>query len=136
MAIDEEERTNDVSLSPAAKEGDKVVGVDMHLVDGSPAPFPFEGKLDGELSEDVLFDDKPAATIDSTVKNQRPHVPPPTKKFDKPPHNKGVVIEGNARVLVNDKPVARSGHLVKTCNDPQDLPTAKIIAEGTVEVGE
>lgn len=137
MAIEEEEeRTNDVSMSPAAKEGDRVVGVDVHLVDGAPTPFPFEGELDGALSEDVLFDDKPAATIDTTTKNQRTHVVPAPKKFDRPPQNKGVVIEGAPTVLVNDKPVARSGHKVKTCNDPVDLPTAKIIAEGTVEVGE
>lgn len=133
---DEDEKTNDISLAPAAKEGDRVVGVDIHLVDGAPTPFPFEGKLDGALAESVYFDDKPAATIDTTTKNQRVHVPPPTKKFDRPPENKGVVIEGAANVLVEDRPVARSGHKVKTCNDPVDLPTAKIVAEGTVEVGE
>jgi uncharacterized Zn-binding protein involved in type VI secretion len=125
----------DASMSPAAKEGDRVIGVDVHLVDGAPAPFPFEGRLDGELSPDVFFDDKAAATIDSTVKNDRTHVPPPTKKFDRPPANRGVVVQGAERVLVNDRPLARHGHRVKTCNDPVDLPTCEIVAEGTVLVG-
>ncbi len=130
----DDEVTNDVSLAPAAKEGDRVVGVDVHLVDGAPTPFPFEGKLDGKLAESVYFDDKPAATIDTTTTNDRKHVPPPSKKFDKPPKNEGVVIEGSERVLVEDRPVARSGDKVKTCNDPVDAPTAAIVADGTVDV--
>ena len=134
MPTNDDEVTNDVSLAPAAKEGDRVVGIDVHLVDGAPTPFPFEGKLDGALAESVYFDDKPAATIDTTTKNGRTHVPPPSKKFDKPPKNEGVVIEGAERVLVENRPVARSGDLVKTCNDPVDAPTAKIIADGTVDV--
>ena len=101
---------------PAAKEGDRVIGVDMHLVEGKPMPFPFEGKLDEALSPDVLFEDKPAATVDTVAHNERTHVPPPSKAFDKPPKNEGVVIEGSATVFVNDRPVARNGHKVETCD--------------------
>ncbi len=136
MHPDDDEQTSDISMKPAAKEGDRVIGVDVHLVDGALTPFPFEGQLDDNLSESVYFDDRPAATVDTTTKNQKVHVPPPSKKFDKPPKNEGVVIEGAHRVLVNDKPVARGGHKVKTCSDPEDLPTSQIVAVGTVYIGD
>jgi len=124
-------------MKPAAKKGDQVLGSDTHLVQGVPTPVPFKGKLDSELSPDVEFDDQAAATHDSVAKNDPPHVPPPGKTFDKPPKNSGTVVIPSRTVFVNDKHAARAGDVVKTCSDPEDLPTAVIIvADGTVLIGE
>jgi len=69
---------------PAAKQGDRVVAVDTHIVmvPGPPAPpvptplpHPFAGMLSGGLSTDVKISGKPAATVSSTADNAPPHVP-------------------------------------------------------------
>ncbi|MEO1644337.1 MAG: PAAR domain-containing protein, partial [Chloroflexota bacterium] len=61
---------------PAAKQNDKVVGVDIHIVMvpappappiPTPLPHPFNGKLDGGLSSNVKITGKPAAILISTV---------------------------------------------------------------------
>jgi uncharacterized Zn-binding protein involved in type VI secretion len=120
-------------MKPAAKKGDTVVGSDTHLVKGVPTPMPFKGKLDSELSPDVEFEDQAAATEDSVAKNDAPHAPAP----DKAPKNTGVVVIPSRTVFVNDKHAARSGDVVKTCNDPVDLPTSVIvIPDGTVIIGD
>ncbi|HTJ81940.1 MAG TPA: PAAR domain-containing protein [Polyangiaceae bacterium] len=124
-------------MKPAAKKGDKVIGVDTHLVQGVPTPLPFKGELSSELSPDVELEDQAAATHDSVAKNDPPHVPPPGKSFDKPPKNSGTVMIPSRSVFINDKHAARAGDLVKTCNDPADAPTAAIvIGDGTVWIGE
>ena len=129
---------------PAAKQGDKVVAVDTHIVmvpagpaaRPTPLPHPFGGMLDGGLSSDVKIMGKPAATVGSTADNSPPHIPtPPGTSFQKPPANKGTVMIGSATVKINGKAAARHGDTVKTCNDPSDLPVGKIIAVGTVMIG-
>lgn len=124
------------TLKPAAREGDRVIGVDVHLVQGAPTPMPFKGKLDGELSPDVSYDDRPAAMDGSTVTNETPHVPPPSKTFDVPPKNKGVVFVPSRTVMINDRPAARGSDLVKSCSDPQDQPTSVIISDASVMIGD
>src|SRR5262245_49788985 len=130
---------------PAAKQGDKVVAVDTHIVmvpapPGPPVPTPlphvFNGMLTGGLSSDVTIMGKPAATVDSTADNAPPHTPtPPGASFQKPPANKGTVMVGSPTVKINGKAAARANDVVKTCNDPADLPVGKIIAVGTVLIG-
>jgi uncharacterized Zn-binding protein involved in type VI secretion len=129
---------------PAAKQGDKVVGVDIHIVMvpaapspvPTPLPHPFNGMLTGGLSSDVKIMGKPAATVDSTADNTPPHTPtPPGTAFQKPPANKGTVMMGSQTVKINGKKAARATDPVKTCNDPSDLPIGKIVAVGTVFIG-
>ena len=57
---------------PAAKQGDRVVAVDTHIVMvpappappvPTPLPQPFVGILDGSLSSDVTIMGQPAATV-------------------------------------------------------------------------
>jgi uncharacterized Zn-binding protein involved in type VI secretion len=130
---------------PAAKQGDKVMAVDTHIVmvpapPGPPVPTPlphvFSGMLTGGLSNDVKIMGKPAATVDSTADNSPPHTPtPPGTTFQKPPANKGTVMMGSETVKINGKKAARLNDIVKTCNDPSDLPVGKIIAVGTVFIG-
>ena len=127
---------------PAAKQGDTIVGTDTHILmvpapGGpvlTPTPMPFNGILDGALSADVLVEDKPAATKDSTASNTPAHVPA-AGPFQTPPSNRGTIQMGSDLVFINDKPAARNGDPALTCNDPADAPNGTIVAAGTVLVG-
>jgi uncharacterized Zn-binding protein involved in type VI secretion len=125
-----------VMPQPAAKQKDKIVATDTHLVEGTPAEVRFEGKLDGKLSKDVLVELEFAAMVDSTATNDPAHAPPPGKAFDKPPTNRGVIVEGSKTVLINNRFAARHGDPATTCNDPEDKKVGKVVAESTVIVGE
>jgi uncharacterized Zn-binding protein involved in type VI secretion len=127
---------------PAAKEGDSVVGIDIHIVvmpspsPPAPLPHPFSGLLSGELSEDVTIMGMAAATVGSTADNDPPHIPTsPGTAFTSPPANSGSVDQGSTTVTINGKAAARAGDPVRTCNDPEDEPTGAIVAVGTVTVG-
>ena len=78
---------------PAAKEDDKILATDIHLVNGSPMPLPFTGTIDGNLSATVIVQHKSAAFVGSSATNLPAHLPPPGKTFDKPPTNKGLSSE-------------------------------------------
>lgn len=127
---------------PAAKENDQVVATDIHIVMipspggpiPTPLPHPFVGKLNGELSEDVLIEGKAAAVKGSKATNTPSHVPQ-GGPFQSPPANEGTVFMGSATVFINGKPAARHGDTVMTCNDPADLPAGSIIAVSTVFIG-
>src|SRR5262245_36244664 len=130
---------------PAAKQGDQVVATDIHIVlvpappgppVPTPLPHPFSGILQQSLSTNVNIMSMPAATVQSVAINTPPHIPtPPGTSFTKPPTNRGTVIKGSATVLINNKPAARSGDTVLTCNDPVDAPLGTIVAVGTVLIG-
>jgi uncharacterized Zn-binding protein involved in type VI secretion len=125
---------------PAAKQGDHVVAIDMHLIQPPgpvaplPVPHPFDGILDGGLSTDVNIESRPAATVGSTATNTPPHVPI-GGSFVNPPSNRGEVIRGSATVLINGQPAARAGDTARTCNDPVDLPVGAVVAVSTVLIG-
>ena len=116
---------------PAAKEQDKIVAIDTHIVQGTPTPLAFSGVLDGKLSSNVLVEHRWAAMVDSTATNAPIHSPPP----DKPPSNQGVVVNGSGTVLINHRAAARNGDAAMTCNDPADLPAGHVVATSTVIVG-
>lgn len=129
---------------PAAKQGDKVVATDTHIVmvptpagpTPTPLPHPFTGVIGGGLSADVNIMGMPAATVGSTADNVPPHVPtPPGTGFQKPPTNKATIQVGSPTVLINGKMAARSGDPALTCNDPADLPAGTVVAVGTVLIG-
>jgi uncharacterized Zn-binding protein involved in type VI secretion len=120
---------------PAAKQDDKIVAIDIHLVSGSPMPLPFAGTLDGSFAATVIVQHKLAAVVGSSATNSPAHLPPPGQTFDKPPSNQGVVIAGSATVLFNDRAAARDGDPAMTCNDPADLPAGTVVASSTVIVG-
>jgi uncharacterized Zn-binding protein involved in type VI secretion len=130
---------------PAAKQGDWIMGSDMHVVmvpAGSSLvplrlPHAFSGKLDAGLSEDVLIMKKPAATVESTATNTPPHVPTsPGTSFQKPPENKGTVRRGSKTVFINGKAAARHGDAAETCNDPVNRLAGRVtIPTGTVIIG-
>ncbi len=127
---------------PAAKQGDRVMATDTHIIlvpvgSGTvptPIPHPFAGVIDGGLSSDVKIMGKPAATVDSTATNTPSHVPQ-GGQFQKSPSNKGTIKMGSATVKINGKMAARNGDTAMTCNDPSDLPAGKVVAAGTVFIG-
>ena len=130
---------------PAAKHGDQIVAVDMHIVMvpappappvPTPMPHPFAGIIGGGLSSDVKIMGLPAATVDSTADNTPPHIPtPPGTSFQKGPSNKATIKVGSPTVKINGKMAARNGDMAETCNDPADLPAGTVIAVGTVFIG-
>lgn len=130
---------------PAAKQGDKILATDTHIVmvpapSGSPVPtplpHPFVGILNGGLSSDVKIMGMPAATVDSTADNSPAHIAtPPGTAFQSPPSNKATIKIGSPTVKINGKMAARNGDTAMTCNDPADLPAGQVIAVGTVSIG-
>jgi uncharacterized Zn-binding protein involved in type VI secretion len=125
---------------PAAVMGDKVTGVDVHIVMvpspggpvPTPLPHPFNGTITTGCSNDVLIGGKPAAVVGATANAQPPHLPtPPGTAFQIPPTNQGTIMPpGSPMVLINNKPAARVGDQVQTCNDPAPAPTSAIVGPG------
>lgn len=130
---------------PAAKMGDKVVGVDIHIVMipappappvPTPLPHPFNGTIASGCSTNVMIEGKAAATVGSVANNTPPHIPQ-GGPFQAPPTNQGNIIVGSATVMINNKPAARMGDTAMTCNDPAPLPNGKVVVAGkpTVLIG-
>lgn len=131
---------------PAAKQGDRIVAVDVHIVMVPPPapgpliplplPHPFNGIINGALSPNVNIMGMPAAFAGSTADNTPPHVPtPPGIAFQKPPSNKATILLGSPTVRINGQMAARMGEVATTCNDPADLPVGSVVASGTVFIG-
>lgn len=127
---------------PAAKQGDKIMATDTHIIlipvgtgtVPTPLPHPFVGIINGSLSQDVKIMGMPAATVDSTASNTPPHIPQ-GGPFQNPPSNKATIKMGSTTVKINGKMAARNGDTAMTCNDPSDLPSGTVIAIGTVLIG-
>ena len=129
---------------PAAKQGDQIVAVDIHIVlvpsaSGTvptPLPHPFSGIINGGLSTNVNIMSLPAATAGSTAANTPSHIPtPPGVSFQKPASNQATIQVGSATVRINGKMAARSGDTAITCNDPADLPAGTVVSTATVLIG-
>ncbi len=125
---------------PAAKQGDKAIGIDTHVVMvpappgppvPTPLPHPFSGPLDAGLSTNVKIQGLPAAIVGSTAHCIPPHVPTlPGVSFQQPPPNKGDVTSGSTTVKINGKGAARNGDPVASCGG-----SSKIVAVSTVSIG-
>jgi uncharacterized Zn-binding protein involved in type VI secretion len=126
--------------SPAAKQGDKVIATDTHLVVQPntvvvPQPFPFLGKIDDHLSPNVRIEGKPAATVKSTATNQQRHFVPPNQHFQKQPNNQSEITSGSGKVRINNKAAARHGDRAKTCDDVNPAPHGVVSAVSRVRIG-
>ena len=128
---------------PAAKQGDKIVATDTHIIMipappgppvPTPLPHPFMGILSQGLSTNVNIQGMPAATVNSIAMNTPPHIPQ-GGPFQKPPTNQGKIIMGSTTVFINNKPAARTGDTAMTCNDPVDALVGKVVAVSTVLIG-
>ena len=129
---------------PAAKQGDQITAIDMHIVMvpspggpvPTPLPHPFAGMIDGNLSPTVKIMGMPAATVGSTATNMPPHIPtPPGTMFQIPPTNRATIMRGSSTVFIGGQPAARAGDMAQTCADPVPNSAAQIIAVGTVLIG-
>ncbi len=133
----------------AAKLGDSIVNeADIHIVlvpspggaEPTPQPFPFDGKISMETSDDVRVNGRPAATVGSMANNVPPHIPS-SGAFEIPPTNLGRVMMGSASVRINGQGAARMGDLCETCHDippagPQaPSPTVVVMGMSTVNIG-
>ncbi len=125
---------------PAAKQGDRIIGFDVHLIQppgpSSPLMVPghaFNGTLDDGLSKDVNIMGQPAAVIGSTATNI-PHIPL-GGTFVIPPQDKAQVSMGSTTVFINGKGAARNGDQALDCADPMNAPVGSVQAVGTVNIG-
>jgi uncharacterized Zn-binding protein involved in type VI secretion len=125
---------------PAARQGDRIVAIDTHLIQPPgtappvPTPHPYNGIINGGVSADVKIGGAFAATMNSTATNTPPHIPI-GGTFVNPPSNQATIVKGSATVTINKKAAARAGDKAKTCNDPVDLPVGTVVATGTVFIG-
>lgn len=130
---------------PAAKFGDKVVGVDIHIIMipalpappvPTPLPHPFNGTISEGCSTNVNIQGKAAALVGSKAKSVPPHIPQ-GGPFQKAPNNEGEITVGSLTVFINNKAAARMGDVILTCNDPAPAPTCQILPVGppTVLIG-
>ncbi len=128
---------------PAARKDDQVLATDIHIVMiptpggevPTPLPHPFVGKITTGVSTNVKIGGKPAAMQGCEVQNTVSHIAM-GPRFQKNPTNKGKILLGSPTVLINNKPAARQGDMVMTCNDPADMPMGSILAGApTVLIG-
>jgi uncharacterized Zn-binding protein involved in type VI secretion len=125
---------------PAATEGDRVVAIDVHLIQPPgpvstvTVPHPFSGVIDSGVSSDVLINGKGAALKDSGGTNTPSHVPI-GGTFVTAPSNSATIESGSTTVLINGKQAARAGDPATTCNDPKDLPVGRVVAVRQVLIG-
>lgn len=122
----------------AAKKGDFITATDIHLEKVGytivPIPNPFRGILERELSPSVFIMDKPAAVVGSIAVNTPKHSPK-AGSFVRPPNNEGTIITGSSSVRINNKPAARNNDGAVTCTDVGYTSTPKVVAYGTVYMG-
>ncbi len=96
-----------INKLPAAKQGDQIVGVDIHIINipspagpiPTPLPHPFAGIIDGQLESTVKIMGMPAAVVGSTATNTPPHIPQ-GGPFQKPPSNKATIQVGSPNVFI------------------------------------
>jgi len=126
--------------NPAAKQGDRIMAVDMHQIQppsSSPpvmTPLPFSGMINGSLCASVNILGKPAATVDSTASNLPPHIPT-GGTFVSPPDNKAKIVKGSSSVNIGGKAAARAGDKADTCNDDGQAQGGTVVAAGSVLIG-
>ncbi len=128
----------------AAKMGDKVVGVDIHIIMipspggpvPTPLPHPFNGTIQSGCSTNVNIQGQAAAVVGSVAMNTPPHIPQ-GGPFQKAPNNEGKISIGSLTVFINNKAAARMGDTALTCNDPTPAPTGTVVVAGvpTVMIG-
>lgn len=98
-----------INKLPAAKKGDQITGVDVHIVMipspggpiPTPLPHPFAGMIDNAVSSSVNIMGMPAATQDSTASAVPPHIPQ-GGPFQKPPANKATIKMGSPNVMIGN----------------------------------
>ena len=109
---------------PACVMGDKVTAIcAVHMIpnpaSGAPQPgppMPFSAPLLQNLSTTVTIQGKPVAVVGSSGVNTPPHVGlHPSDPFMVPTTQMATVTSGSSSVLVDGKPMARTGAAAAVC---------------------
>lgn len=130
------------SSQPVAKRGDRIIGLDTHIVlvaspggpIPTPTPMPFEGELDGSLSSSVFANNEELALESSTAENA-PHHMPVNGTFQTPPSNQGTVVRGSGVVFADNRAVARANDPARSCTDGAEDENGHVMADATVFAG-
>ena len=96
-----------INKMPAAKQGDQILGTDIHIIlipsptgpVPTPLPHPFAGMINGGTVPTVKIMGMPAAVLGSTATNMPPHIPQ-GGAFQLPPKNQAKIITGSANVFI------------------------------------
>lgn len=139
-------------MSQAAKFGDLVLGVDLHMVmvptPGGPVPTPMPHLFMGVVYDPlgtaisagisaltggggaVCINGLPVGNTGTTVRGEK-HVPTPPGTAFAPndiPDNEGTIVTGSKTVSLGGASAARLGSMVSSCNFPLNLPTSTCLA--------
>lgn len=124
-----------------AKAGDGIGPVmDIHTVanaESGPQPmeFVFNGTFDpSTLVGKVRVNGMAVATIQSKVRNQPPHIPPPSDTFTQPPSNMGDITKCGVKVRANGNNVARATDPCRTCTEVPQTPPPGVQVRQPVRV--
>ncbi len=122
---------------PAARQGDRIVAIDMHLIQPpgptSPVPVPHPVQRHHRRRREHRREHRRRGGGDggqhrhqhAAAHSDRRHVREPA---DQPrDHHRPAA----RRCTINGKPAARAGDTARTCNDPVDLPVGTVVAVGT-----
>jgi uncharacterized Zn-binding protein involved in type VI secretion len=134
-------------MSQAAKQGDQIVpvGVHLHVVKlPSPAPpgplaHPCVWEITKNLSADVFIHSQAAAMKDSGGENtgaKKHAVTKPGLDFLRPPPNmdQAAIADGSRSVFINKRPAARAGDPADTCHEAPGAKTGSVVIAGTCTV--
>ena len=126
---------------PVAKRGDRVVGVDTHvvLVPGpagptpTPTPHSFEGRIDERSDATVFVDDASVALQGASAEAACPHVPI-GGAFARAPSNRATLTGGSGRVFAEDRAIARGIDAATSCDDFGAEDNANVVVDATASV--
>lgn len=126
---------------PAARAGDHVTGLDIHVQivssPGGPLPktvaLPFDGPIVEDVSDTVFIDSKGAATVGSVAINTPGHLPL-EGPFQKQPSNRGRISSGSNTIFFEGKAAAGNLDPATCCNDPADEETGNVVVLGETTV--
>ena len=117
-----------------AKQGDKIVAVDIHLYPGSPpvpGPHPYNGIIQMKTETTINVMGMPSAVVGTKSMNTPPHAPAVDG-----PNNIAEIILGSTGVFFNGKAAARIGDIANTCQVGGPAPLGQVVCSGTVFSGE
>lgn len=123
---------------PVAKEGDRIVGMDVHIEIASQIPVPmphsFSGPLNQNLASAVFVDGHAVAVLGSTADNSPSHMPQ-SGPFQNTPRDKGEIADASSTVYAGGVRVARNNDPATTCNDVGLERQSHVVASGSVYSG-
>lgn len=128
---------------PVAKRGDRVVGVDTHIINvpspagpiPTPTPMSFDGRVNERAGATVFVDDESVALEGAAADNAAPHLPI-GGTFARSPDNTSTLSTGSDTVFAEDLAVVRATDRARCCDDLSSADNGHVIvAAATVFAG-